>query len=72
MSAINPEFVRGFARMVISKGYGAKAPVTQRDKHGKDIIETWQDVGRRLYGKDVFNAVLCEEIEAKKGKADAA
>lgn len=62
MKRHNPEFVRGFARLVITKGYGAKAPPTQKDRNGQMIEETWQDVGRRIYGASVFNAVLKEEL----------
>lgn len=66
MSQPNPEFVRGFARLVIDKGFGAIAPTTQKDKHGRPLQETWQDVGRRLYGRELFNTVLKEEIAARK------
>lgn len=52
-------FVVGFVRFVIERGAGAIAP-TQAD--GKP--ETWQAVGRRLYGVSLFNQVLTDELAA--------
>lgn len=60
-------FVRGFARFVILRGSGAKAPAVD----GQEKAETWQAVGRRLYGESLFNEVLREEIEAQRGAKHA-
>lgn len=62
-------FVRGFARFVIRQGAGALCSI--EDPKTKRPI-TWQARGRQLYGVTLFNAVLREEIEALKGKTDAA
>lgn len=43
-----PDMRRAFARFVYKQGQGAKAHTT--DKQGRQ--ETWQAVGRRLYGPE--------------------
>lgn len=63
MGQQNPNFVVGFVRFVLDQGAGALAPGVA---NGKQVRETWQAVGRRLYGKDLFNRVMLEEIEARK------
>lgn len=45
-AGIIPDMRRAFARHVYRQGQGAKAPTV--DKQGRQ--ETWQAVGRRLYG----------------------
>jgi hypothetical protein len=45
-AGIIPDMRRAFAHYVFKQGQGAKAPTV--DRHGRQ--ETWQAVGRRLYG----------------------
>lgn len=63
------KFVRGFVRFVISQGYGAKCPSIKDDK-GAPI--TWQQRGRQMYGKDLFDTVMREELAARKRAEEAA
>lgn len=60
-------FVTGFVRFVINKGHKAVAPTF--DAKGRP--ESWQAVGRRLYGADLFNQVMQREIAARKEPCDA-
>lgn len=46
-----PDMRRAFARHVYKQGQGAKAPTFE--KNGRQ--ETWQAVGRRLYGPEFMN-----------------
>lgn len=59
-------FVTGFVRFVIDRGSGATAPAKDGAKP-----ESWQAVGRRLYGTSLFNDTLQRELAARKEKADA-
>lgn len=60
------QFVTGFARFVIERGSGAVAPTQDKGKP-----ESWQAVGRRLYGTELFNETLQREITTRKEQADA-
>lgn len=59
-------FVTGFVRFVIDRGSGAVAPA----KEGA-VPESWQAVGRRLYGVELFNETLQRELAARKEQSDA-
>lgn len=61
------QFVAGFARFVIGRGEGALAPTLVNGKQ-----ETWQAVGRRLYGAQLFSEVLRRELAARKEALSAA
>jgi hypothetical protein len=58
----NPEFARGFARKVLDLGHGAVTG--QVDSSGKPV--TWQARGRELFGAEVFNQAMRDEIAARK------
>lgn len=60
------QFVTGFARFVIDQGSGALAPTKEGAKP-----ESWQAVGRRLYGTELFNETLQREIAVRKEQAHA-
>lgn len=60
------QFVTGFVRFVIDRGSGAAAPA----KEGAEP-ESWQAVGRRLYGTELFNDTLQRELAARKEQAHA-
>lgn len=60
------QFVTGFVRFVIDRGSGAAAPAKEGAKP-----ESWQAVGRRLYGADLFNDTLQRELAARKEQAHA-
>lgn len=59
-------FVTGFVRFVIDRGSGALAPTKEGAKP-----ESWQAVGRRLYGAELFNETLQRELAARKETANA-
>lgn len=54
-------FALGFVRFVLERGLDTKAP----QREGKPP-ETWRQVGRRLYGTDVFEATLAAEVNARR------
>lgn len=54
-------FVVGFTRFVLERGLQTQAPPVQGKK-----VETWRDVGRRLYGEELFEATLAAEVEARR------
>lgn len=54
-------FLNGFAEYVFKQGYGAAAP---NKNNGK--LESWQDVGRRLWGKECFNKAFEQVIERSR------
>lgn len=60
------QFVTGFVRFVIERGSGALAPA----KEGA-TPESWQAVGRRLYGADLFNETLRRELATRKEQPHA-
>lgn len=60
------QFVVGFARFVIDRGSGALAPTQDKGKP-----ESWQAVGRRLYGTELFNETLQRELAARQEQAHA-
>lgn len=54
-------FLPAFAEFVFKQGHGAAAP----NKHnGKP--ESWQDCGRRIWGKEHFNMALERVIERSR------
>jgi hypothetical protein len=55
-------FMDGFADYVVRQGYGAVSPIKVNGKP-----ESWQDCGRRLWGKDHFNEALKRAIERRRG-----
>lgn len=61
-------FLPAFAEFVFRQGYGAAAP----NKHnGKP--ESWQDCGRRMWGKEHFNREFEKVIErSRAGKTRGA
>lgn len=54
-----PGQMKSFAQFVLEKGHGAMAPVMRVD--GKEVRETWQARGRRLFGQR-FVAVMEQAI----------
>lgn len=54
-------FVVGFVRFVLERGLKTQAPPTQGKK-----VETWWDVGRRLYGRELFDSTLDIEVQARR------
>lgn len=54
-------FLDGFAEYVFKQGYGAAAPNRHNGK-----LESWQDVGRRLWGKEHFNQAFERVIERSR------
>lgn len=54
-------FLEGFAEYVYKQGYGAVSPNKQNGKP-----ESWQDCGRRLWGKETFNQAFEKVIESKR------
>lgn len=58
------DLARGFARFVIKMGHGALAPSSTPERR-----VTWQQKGRELYGRELFNEVLREELAKLKGEA---
>ena len=59
------KFAVGFVRFVLERGLQTKAPL----RDGKPV-ETWRDVGQRLYGRELFEATLAAEVQARR-QADA-
>jgi len=59
-------FIRGFAAEVIAAGYGAMAPARRGQKP-----ETWQAVGRRLYGAREFHAAIRELLAEREKSREA-
>lgn len=53
--------VKGFAKFVINQGYMAVAPP---DRDGS--VRSWQQVGRDLFGEEVFNKAVREELERRR------
>jgi len=63
---LQKDLVRGFARFVLKQGRGATCPTPHKNNQPK----TWQQRGRELYGAELFNSVLREEIERMKQEAN--
>lgn len=55
------KFVAGFVRFVLERGLKTLAP----QREGKRP-ETWREAGQRLYGRDLFEATLAAEVEARR------
>lgn len=55
--------MRSFARFVILRGYGASAP-NNIGTEAEPIYETWQQVGRRLYGP-AFVQIFRDELDKR-------
>jgi len=55
------DMMRGFAQFVIAEGHGATAPLKYDHDGQPKPPETWQQVGRRLYGPE-FSKVLRTEL----------
>lgn len=62
------QFVRGFVRLVIRQGHGAKCGII--DPRTKEPM-SWQARGRQLYGVELFNQVFREEL-ARRSEWDHA
>lgn len=61
------QFLPAFAEYVFKQGYGAVSP---NKYNGKP--ESWQDCGRRLWGKRHFNEALEKVIErSRAGRTNA-
>lgn len=56
-------FLEGFAEYVYKQGYGAVSPSRNNGKP-----ESWQDCGRRLWGKETFNQAFEKVIENKRAE----
>lgn len=56
-------FLEGFAEYVYKQGYGAVSPSKNNGKP-----ESWQDCGRRLWGKEIFNLAFEKVIESKRAE----
>lgn len=55
------KFCVGFVRFVLERGLKTKAPV----RDGKPV-ETWREVGCRIYGEQLFEATLAAEVAMRR------
>lgn len=60
-------FVRGFVRFVIRQGHGALCSI--EDPKTRTPI-TWQARGRQLYGAELFNDAMREELVRMKEQGE--
>lgn len=61
------QFCRGFVRFTLERGLDTKAPQVE----GRKIVETWRQVGRRLYGSELYEATLAAEVaERRQARAE--
>lgn len=75
MTEQRKQLARGFARFVIRQGSGACCPHPYEKGPHAGEPKTWQARGREIYGIELFNQVMREELatraewEAQEGAA---